>query len=283
VVADGHRATRRCGVVLSGFAVEERIVTVGDGRVDLRVQVAGTGPPLVFLHPAAGLAWDPFLEALSQEWTIYALQVPGTALGDTQSIHKVSDLWDLVLLYEEAIRSLGLGRPPVIGGSFGGMLAAELAAVFPHLLGRLVLLAPIGLWRDDIPVANWVATPEDALPALLFLHPESQAAQAALAMPADPEEMIGAIAGFVWALGCTAKFVWPLPEKGLSKRLHRVNIPTLVLWGREDRLVSSAYAEEFGRRITGSLVEILDDCGHIPQVEKADETLALVRTFLANY
>jgi pimeloyl-ACP methyl ester carboxylesterase len=260
--------------------ISEQVVPVWGGRVELHVQVAGAGPALLYLHPAAGLAWDPFLTRLAGRFTIYAPQVPGTASSDPEAIHQVDDLWDLVLLYEEAIRQLGLERPAVLGSSFGGMLACELAAAFPQLFSRLIVLDPIGLWRDDAPVVNWVATPAEELPSLLFHDPESEAARAAFATPEDPEAAAYAIAGFVWALGCTAKFVWPIPDKGLSKRLHRIEAPTLVVWGRQDRLVPVAYAEEFGRRITSSRVEIVDECGHVPQAEQLETTLALVGEFL---
>jgi pimeloyl-ACP methyl ester carboxylesterase len=263
-----------------GIEIEERTVSVGDGRVELGVQVAGSGPPLVYLHPAAGLAWDPFLERLAEERTVYAPQVPGTTAGRPDAIRAVDDLWDLVLLYEEAIRALGLDRPAVIGQSFGGMLACELASVYPQLFERLVLLDPIGLWREDAPIANWVATAPEELPALLFHDPGSEAARAALTPPEDPDAMAAAIAALSWAIGCTAKFVWPIPDKGLAKRLHRIEIPTLIVWGKQDRLVPVDYAEEFGRRIAGSRVEVIDECGHIPQLEQPEKTFALVSEFL---
>jgi pimeloyl-ACP methyl ester carboxylesterase len=83
-----------------------------------------------------------------------------------------------------------------------------------------------------------------------------------------------------WAIGCTSKFVWPVPDKGLAKRIHRIEAPTLVIWGKQDNLVSSAYAVEFGRLIPRARVEVLDRCGHIPQLEQPEQTMALVSDFL---
>jgi pimeloyl-ACP methyl ester carboxylesterase len=263
-----------------GLEQRERTVSVWDGRLELDVLVAGEGPPLVYLHPAAGLAWDPFLERLAAQRTIHAPRVPGTAPGKPDAIREVDDLWDLVLVYEEAIRALGLERPAVMGQSFGGMLACELAAAFPALFSSIVLLDPVGLWLPEHPVANWVAAAPEELAALLFHDPDGEAARAAMTLPADPDAAVAAIAGVTWALGCTAKFVWPIPEKGLAKRLHRIEAPTLIIWGKQDRLISSAYAAEFGRRIAGSRVEIVDECGHIPQLEQPDKTYALVSEFL---
>ena len=267
---------------MAGTGLAERAVAVGGGRLTMRFKTAGAGPPLVYLHPAAGLHFDPFLEALSAEYTVVAPEHPGTSAGDADAIHAVDDLWDLVLVYEEAIRALGLEGPVVaIGQSFGGMMAAELAAHRPDLFDRLVLLAPIGLWREDLPIANWIMTPPEELPALLFRNPGCPAAQAMFTPPEDPGEALALTAGLVWALGCTGKFVWPIPEKGLARRLHRIAAPTLIVWGADDALIPSAYAAEFGSRIAGSRVEILPDCGHIPQLERGAETLELVRGFLA--
>jgi pimeloyl-ACP methyl ester carboxylesterase len=263
-----------------GLDVSERTVTVWGGKLELTVQVAGAGQPLLYLHPAAGLHWDPFLDWLAEDHTVYAPQAPGTTPGRPEAVGAVDDLWDLVLAYEEMIRALGLERPVAIGESFGGMLACELAAHFPGLLSRLVVFAPVGLWLDEHPVANWVAAAPEEIPALLFHDPGSEAARAATALPDDPDAMVAAIASTAWAIGCTSKFVWPIPDKGLAKRLHRVTTPTLVIWGKQDALVPSAYGAEFGRRIVGSRVEVLDDCGHIPRVEQRERTLALVGEFL---
>jgi pimeloyl-ACP methyl ester carboxylesterase len=167
-----------------------------------------------------------------------------------------------------------------LGQSFGGMLACELAASYPRLFSRMIVLDPIGLWLDEHPVANWVAAAPEELPAMLFSDPGGDVARAAMALPEDPDAMIAAIAGISWAIGATAKFVWPIPDKGLSKRLHRIEVPTLIVWGKDDRLVSSAYAAEFGRHIAGSRVVVLEDCGHIPQLEQPEQTMALVTEFL---
>jgi pimeloyl-ACP methyl ester carboxylesterase len=185
-----------------------------------------------------------------------------------------------VLIYEEVVRTLGLHKPVVIGQSFGGMLAAELASAFPGLAARVVLLDPIGLWRDDQPVANWMATPPDKLPSLLFHHPESPAAKAMLLMPEDPDLAAAATAGLVWAFGSTGKFAWPIPDRGLRSRLHRLAAPVLLVWGREDQLISASYVADWQRELPQSQAVVIDDCGHIPQVEKLAETVTAVDVFL---
>lgn len=264
-----------------GVQTTDRSITVWNGRLDMTVRVGGEGPPLVYLHAAAGLFWDPFLDELAEQHTIYAPLVPGTAPGAPDDIGKVADLWDLVLIYEELIDALGVRGAPMIGQSFGGMLAAELAAHSPAICSRLVLLAPVGLWLDDHPVSNWVATAPQDFPALLFHRPDCDAAVAMFTPPDDPDAAIAGIVATVWATGCTSKFLWPIPDKGLAKRIHRIATPTLIVWGEQDALISSVYAAEFGRLIPDSRVEVIDECGHIPQMEQLPNTLSLVREFLA--
>jgi pimeloyl-ACP methyl ester carboxylesterase len=266
---------------MSPVDVRERAIDVWGGRITMRVKTAGRGAPLVYLHPAAGLTFDPFLEQLSTHYTIYAPEVPGTSAGDPYAIQQVDSLSDLVLIYEETLAKLELPATPVVlGQSFGGMLAAELASHFPKLFGRVVLCDPIGLWRPDLPIANWMTTPASGLPALLFKNPDCAAAKAAFAPPPDPAVAVDRLSAMVWALGCTGKFVWPIPEKGLRARLHRLTAPTLIIWGQDDALIPVGYAAEFAQEIRGSRVEIVQDCGHIPQAEQQATTLALVLEFL---
>lgn len=261
--------------------IHDRTIDVWGGRIALHVKTAGRGAPLLYLHPAGGLRFDPFLAALSADYRVFAPEIPGTSAGDPNAIHAVADVFDLILIYEEAIAKLELPSAPVlIGQSFGGMLAAELASCFPKLFSKVVLCAPIGLWRPDLPIANWMTTPAMQLPALLFKNPECDAAKAAFTPPADPAAAVAALSGMVWALACTGKFVWPIPDKGLRKRLHRLLAPTLIVWGEDDALIPAAYAREFGAAIANSRVEIVRDAGHIPQAERMETTLALVRKFL---
>ncbi|MBN3789118.1 alpha/beta hydrolase [Burkholderia sp. Ac-20353] len=264
----------------AGPDITERTLRVWGGRINMRVKVAGAGQPVVYMHPSAGLGWDPFLSWLSENFTVYAPEFPGTSAGDPYAIHSINSLGDIVLVYEEVIRSLGLVKPILIGQSFGGMLAAELAAAFPNLASRVVLLDPVGLWREDLPVGDWISARADELPSLLFHDPESPAAQSMLALPDDPDLAAAAIAARVWAFGCTGKFAWPIPDRGLATRLHRITKPVLLVWGREDRLVPVGYVDEWQARLLESRAAVIDACGHIPQVEKLAETVAAVSDFL---
>ena len=142
------------------------------------MRVSGNGPPLLFLHSEIGLTWDNFLADLAANHTVYAPEFPGTAAGDADAIHQYDDLLDVVLAYEEVVRALGLERAVVIGHSFGGMLAAELAAVFPELFSGVVLIDAFGLWSSTDPTSSdLMAGPYERLPEVLFHDPHCPAAQ----------------------------------------------------------------------------------------------------------
>jgi pimeloyl-ACP methyl ester carboxylesterase len=209
---------------------------------EAKVKTAGGGPPLLYLHAAGGPIWDDFVEGLAKYCTVYAPHHPGT--GDTarNAIYDVDSLWDLVLIYDELLDKLNLSSVPVVGTSFGGMVACELAAHRPDRISKLVLLDPIGLWRDDYPVAQYMLMPADQLVATLYKDLSSPPVQKVLQMPTDPKEAAIATADLIWALGARGKFVWPIPDKGLKRRLHRVNASTLIIWGDDDALISSVYA-----------------------------------------
>jgi pimeloyl-ACP methyl ester carboxylesterase len=255
--------------------VNESIVELRGGMFKTRVLTSGRGKPVVFLHGAGGLLWDPFLDALATGHKVVAPEHPGT--GTSQGLEHVEDIWDLVLYYAELFDALKLHAPAVVGHSFGGMVAAEIAATNPERVGKLVLIAPIGLWRDDHPVPDISGMPFENLVGLLFAEPVSPLASLVPAPdPNDPEALFTA----AMTLASILQFIWPLPDKGLKKRLYRVNAPTLLVWGDKDRLVSPAYGDDFQAAIAGSRLEVIKDAGHIPHLEHLEQTQSVITEFL---
>ena len=250
----------------------KRRLRLWQGTIETDVEVLGSGPSLVYLHGPWGLGVDqPFIEALASSHTVYAPRHPGTTPGDPDAIHRVDSLHDLLVYYAELLDALGLESVALMGHSVGGMLACELAAALPRSVSQLVLIAPVGLWRDDSPVRNWMILPEADLRAALFADPSGACADTFFAQPAEAEPR----AERIWALACTAKFVWPIPDRGLARRIHRVAAPTLIVWGTQDGIVPPVYADEFARRITGAQVARVEAAGHLPHLEQQERVLTL--------
>jgi len=101
-----------------------------------------------------------------------------------------------------------------------------------------------------------------------------------LRLPEDSNIAAAAIASRVWAIGCTAKFAWPIPERGLRARLHRVKASVLLVWGRDDALAPVGYVDDWCSELSTCRTVVIEDCGHIPQVERLPETISAVSTFL---
>lgn len=260
---------------------ETRDVEVWDHQVRTQVLIGGEGPPLLFLHPVLGLQWDPFLDSLAEHHTVYAPYLPGTAPGDPDAHKALEDVFDLVLCYEEIIDQLGLERPAVVGHSFGGMLAAELAATFPEKVSKLVLICPIGLWTDGRLFNNPHMLSFEELGTHAFADPTGPVARAALTLPEDPAAMGEAMISVTWAMGVASKFWWPIPDRGLDKRIHRITAPALVVWGTEDKIISPEYAHDFARLIKDCRAELLENAAHVPQLERFDVVPGMVKDFLA--
>jgi pimeloyl-ACP methyl ester carboxylesterase len=258
---------------------------VWQGQVRIPVVAQGTGPALVYFHGPWGLTWSPFLDELARDFTVYAPRHPGTSPDAPEDVYHLDGLWDLVLCYDELLTALGLSEVVVAGHSFGGMVACELAAAYPARVRRQALLAPLGFWRDADPVINWMLMDPQALRARMFRDPDGEAARAMFGPPGDgagaPEVAAAARVAQTWAMGATGKFIWPIPDKGLRRRVHRVKAPTLLLWGKDDRIVPPVYADEFTRRIPGARLQVVDGAGHVPHLEQPQAVARTVRDFLA--
>jgi pimeloyl-ACP methyl ester carboxylesterase len=264
-------------------AAREQRIRVWQDKIETQVRVAGTGPPLVFLHGPWGLGTDgDLLDRLAPTHTVYAPSHPGTSRGDPDAIHELDNWWDLIVYYGELFDRLELRLAVLVGHSFGGMVACEIAATLPARVSKLILIDPLGLWRDDLPVRNWMILSEDDRRRALFAEPDGEAARRFLRPPDDPEARVEAQAGFIWSQACTGKFVWPIPDKGLKKLIHRIAAPTLIIWGQEDGVIAAAYAREFAERIPGSRVELIERAGHLPHLEQPDRVAGLVRDFLSD-
>ena len=261
--------------------MEEKTVRVRNEMFSIQLRTDGEGEPLVFLHGAGGLrGWDPFLADLAQHYTVYAPSHPG--FGRSTGLEHTDDIIDLVVYYNDLLDTLGVDAAHIVGHSFGGMIAAEFAALSPQRVRRLVLVNAVGLWLDDHPVADFFAMTPDQLAVALWHDPNSDVAKAMMAVPQDEKAQLEAYLIRMQHLSSAGKFLWPIPDKGLYKRIHRITAPTLVLWGQSDGLVPPVYAQEFQRRIRGARVLMMPRCGHMPMYEDTASFVTAVSHFLQN-
>ncbi len=257
---------------------DDRTLDIREGAVRFRVLSAGRGPHLVSFHSFHERGgWSPFLDRLAARYTVHAPFHPG--VQGSSGVEMLDDVLDLVLAYDELFDRLGIGAAHLVGHFFGGMVAAELAATLRQRAAKLVLVSPLGLWRDDAPSEDLLILPREDLPAVLFRDPASEVARRWAAAPQTEEETLAAQIESIQRRASMAKFVWPIPDKGLQKRLHRITAPTLVLWGDADRANPVVYAEEWQRRVKGAALRLVPG-GHMVLHEAPDAAAAAVVEFL---
>jgi pimeloyl-ACP methyl ester carboxylesterase len=260
------------------MTAEDLGVSIRGGDVVFRVLAAGQGTPLLYCHSIHERdGWSPFLDRLARRYRVLAPLHPG--VGGSTGVESLEDVFDLLLVYEELLDALGLETVHLVGHFFGGMVAAELAAVFPERARRLVLISPLGLWRDDAPSADLLILPAEDLPAMIWGDPDADPARRWAAPPESDEQREAALIESIARRAAIAKFVWPIPDKGLKKRLHRITAPTLLLWGDADRANPLVYADEWQRRIKSAAVRLLSG-GHMLIHESPEAAAAAVEAFL---
>jgi pimeloyl-ACP methyl ester carboxylesterase len=255
--------------------------TVRTHHVPVRYLEGGAGQPLVFLHGAGGLtAADPFVNALAERFHVYAPFLPG--YGDSEECAGLRDMLDVTLHGWDVVAALGLEDPILVGHSMGGMIAAEMAAIAPNDVSRLALICPSGLWLDDHPIPDIFATLPFEMPALLFHDAEAGAAlmTAGLAMD-DPGFLQTYLVTNARQLGMAGKILFPIPERGLAGRLHRIRARTVLVWGDSDRLVPPVYAQAFKQAIAQAQLVSVPEAGHMVPWEKTAACVEAVRRLAA--
>jgi pimeloyl-ACP methyl ester carboxylesterase len=246
------------------------------GAAEVRVWSGGKGAPLLYLHgfeqhPGAA----PFLARLGARFEVRAPEAPG--FGQSTGLEEMHDLLDLSLHNRALVEAWGRGPVDVIGHSLGGMFAAELAVIAPHLVRRLVLVDPFGLWLDDAPLPDPFTQPPDALSKLKWHNPTNAAKEpTAFDATTDNKATFRTI-----NLSAATKFLWPLPDRGLSRRAKYIVAPTLIVHGESDGLIPVRYAEELATLIPGANMKRIRDAGHYPMVEQEAAFLDAVETFLS--
>lgn len=244
--------------------------TIQTPHVPVRYFEGGKGEPLVFLHGAGSVtAEDPLLAKLAETHRVYAPLLPG--YGDSEECGELRDMLDITLHTWDVVEALGLKDPILAGHSMGGMIAAEMAAVAPNDVSRLGLICPAGLWLDEHPIPDIFAMLPYELPAVLFHDVAAGTAlmTAGVALD-DPEWLKGFLVQNARQLGMAGKILFPVPDRGLSERLHRVKAKTVLVWGDGDKLIVPAYAHAWKKAIAQAELVSVPEAGHMITLEKTE-------------
>lgn len=236
---------------------------------EIELLKGGSGPAMVFLHGAGGAhAWAPYLDRLAEHHTLYVPSHPGWGRSDTPAW--LDGMGDLAYFYLEFLDAIGEDKVHLVGNSLGGWLALEVAVRSTQHIETLTLVSSAGIHVAGVPKGDIFLWDEDERVYNTFY--DRKLAEARLAAEKTPEEVDIALKNHF----STAKMAWHprFYDPELQKWLHRIKVPTLILWGDSDKVFPPQYGTEMQKLIPGSTLKIIPQCGHLPHQEKLDEFIA---------
>lgn len=242
-------------------------MTIAGGEIE--VLRGGSGPALVFLHGAGGAHnWMPYMDRLAEHYSLYVPSHPGWGRSDTPDW--LDGIGDLAYFYLEFLAAIDEDEVHLVGNSFGGWVALEISVRSTALIKSLTLVSAAGIHVAGVPKGDIFLWDDDERVYNTFFDPKF--AEVRLAREPSEEDRDIALKNHF----STAKLSWHPrfynPE--LQKWLHRVDVPTLILWGDSDKVFPPEYGVEMQKLIPGSELKIIPECGHLPQQEKINEFIA---------
>jgi len=244
----------------------DTFVEVDGCRTHLRR--AGKGEPLLFLHGASGApVIMPFMEKLAQRFDVLVPQHPGWGRSDEPAW--LENIHDLAYFYLDFLKQLDLRKVTVVGSSMGGWIAMEMAVRDTARMKSLVLVSPAGVAAPGVQPADiFLMAPEELIRNLFV---DEKLVQARLSAPVDVDESLK-------NRHATARLAWEprLHDPFLPKWLHRIDVPVKIIWGKQDRILPVGILDELKRLVPGAKTLVLDNCGHLPHAEKADEVVDFI-------
>jgi pimeloyl-ACP methyl ester carboxylesterase len=247
-------------------------VTVRGCRI--RLMRGGSGDPLVYLHGASGASWLPFLQTLTKHFDVIAPEHPG--FGESDTPDWLDNIHDLAYFYLDLFDELKLSGAHLVGNSLGGWIAAEIAVRSTQRLASLTLSDAAGLHVAGVKqMDTFLSTDEQRLRQFFY---DAKKADEMIARVLHPDQEDVALKH----RAIMAKLVWQPRDHDphLAKWLHRVDVPTLLIWGDTDRLFPKEIALAYQQAIPGSKLVMIPECGHVPQIEQPDAFVAALESFI---
>ena len=238
--------------------------------------VGASGQPLVFLHGAGGhTGWMAFLDELATRFAVFVPEHPG--FGQSDDPPWLDEVGDLAYFHLDLLKALGLDHVHLMGTSLGGWVAAEMAVRSTARLASLTLVGAVGITAGGEPIPDIFRMPDDENLRRFYADQERAARRLADLARADMS-IAGKNRATVTRLAYRPRFHNP----GLAKWLHRIDVPTLLLWGAEDGLVPPKFGEAYRALIPGSRLVVLPQAGHAPFDEQKDAFLAAFLDFIGS-
>ena len=242
------------------------------GTLPLSIDDAGEGRPFLLLHGGAGPG---SMAGLAGALAGFGRSILPTHPGfNTQPrpdwFHSVDEL---VITYLSLIDQLGLQDLVVVGNSFGGWLAAELALRGSGRISAIILMNAVGIEPNE--ETGEIADPAKLGPKIAgyAFHDPGR-----FALTPTTPEMAATMAANQKTLRVynSAYFMY---DPGLRARLPRIAVPALFIWGESDRICSPAYGRQFSSLVPASRFELVQKAGHFPQIEQLNSVTDLIRAF----
>jgi pimeloyl-ACP methyl ester carboxylesterase len=228
--------------------------------IETVVLEAGSGPPLVFLHGAGTVTGFDFAEAWSRKFRVVIPYHPG--FGASADDPAIEDIHDYVLHYVELFDTLELRQVRLVGQSMGGFIAVKFAVEHGPRVEKLALACPIGIpVPPGQPTVNFLAVPPEELPTLLAHDPQTVIRH--LPHGAPPPEFIAERVKEATTAGRVLGGGSRTFDENLPRQLHRLTMPTLLVWGKQDRLTPAAQHTTWAKALPNATVKLFDNAGHL--------------------
>jgi pimeloyl-ACP methyl ester carboxylesterase len=252
----------------SGF--ERRQITVNGA--DVVLFTGGTGEPLLYLHGAGTVTGFDFSASWTHKFKVYLPYHPG--FGESADSAAITSIDDYVLHYLELLDHLELDKVHLVGHSLGGWIGATLATQNSHRLGKLVLVAPAGLRVPEHPTTDIFRLKPDELPA--YLVEDLRVLAPYVPDPHGPD-FLDFLVNDYHEMSSFARLAWERPyDPRLAKWLHRIGVPTLLLYGDKDRITPVQQAKTWAALIPNVAVHIVKGAGHLVFNENAEAAKAVL-------
>ena len=252
--------------------IKEGYVTVAGAQIQMLR--GGSGPPVLYLHSIEGnLGWLPWMERVAETATVYAPTHPGFGASDRPEW--MESVADVARFYLWMLQEMGLESVSLIGHFLGGWIAAEMAVMSPGVLDRLVLVDAGGVRPRTGEIADVFLLGEDETTRLAFHNASTVPGYADLF---EREFTPGEREIRFRNREMTTRLCWKpyMYDRSLISLLPRLNVPTLVVWGAEDRIAPLDAGHRIHEAIPESHLEVIPECGHLPHIEKPEEFSRIV-------